>query len=70
MQATHIDYCTLERSNYLKFTAPPLLESTPYFTSIICSALVSVEETDSVEDAPLRYASLCSWGKMNILACF
>ena len=52
MRATSIDLCTLERF------AP--LESAPYFTNIIGSAVVSVLELDSVEDAPLRYASLCS----------
>ena len=49
MQATSGDLCTLERSGYLACTVSPP-ESTPNFTDIICSALVSVEELDSVED--------------------
>ena len=59
MRAKSVDLCTLERSDYSVCTASPL-ENAPYFTDIICSALVSVEELDSDEDAPLRYASLCS----------
>ena len=66
MRVTSVDSCTLECSGYLSCTASTH-ENAPYFTDIICSALVSVEGLDSVEDAPLRSAPE---GEINILACF
>ena len=69
MRAISVDLRTLECSDYLACTAS-LLETAPHFTDIICSALVSVGELDSDEDASLRYASLCFVRKINILACF
>ena len=59
MQAASVDLCTLERCGYLACTGSPF-DSAPYFTNIIASAPISVEELDSVEDAPVRYASLRS----------
>ena len=57
VRATSVPLCTPERSGYLACTSSPL-ESAPYFTDILCSALVCVGELDGVEDAPLHYASL------------
>ena len=57
VRATSIELCTLEPSGYLAYnTSSP--ESTPLFTDVIRSALVSVEELDSIEDTPLRFALL------------
>ena len=61
VEGTSVDLRTLERSGYSACTGSPP-ESTPYFTNIICIALFSVEMLESVEDTPLRKASLRSWG--------
>ena len=62
MQATSVDLCTLERCGYLVYTECPF-KSVTYFTNMIGSALVSVEELDGVEGAPLLYALLRSRGE-------